>query len=245
MTVASPRRKIRPPYIVSPTIGWPIAAMWTRNWCVRPVLGVSFTKREPRRRRRAVLRSDRELALLQRLAEAEASNISSTSYLVTAGSAAVLFLADGLLLADVTVLADRHVDHVRQQLRHAVDDGHVGLLDRAVLELPGDAPMGLVALGDEHDAGGVAVEAVQDARPPVAVDRAPLLPVVDQPVDQRAGPPAAGGVDHQVGLLVQGQQVIVFVDDLQRDRLGHDLVDRLRRGDHLHLVAFAWDGSWP
>ena len=151
--------------------------------------------------------------------------------------AAVLDLAHRLLLAHEPVLADGHVDHVRQQLRHPVRDGHVGLLDAAVLELPRQPPMRLIALGHQHDAGGVAVEAVQDPRPPVAVDRAPLLAVVNQPVDERPVPPAARGVDDQVGLLVQRQEVLVLVNDVQRDRLGNQLVDRLRRRDHLDLVA--------
>ena len=97
--------------------------------------------------------------------------------------------------------------------------------------------MRLVALGHEHDAGGVAVEAVQDPRPPVAVDRAPLLAVMHQAVHQRPRPPAAGGMDHQVRLLVQRQEMLVLVNDVQRDRLGDELTDRLRRRHHVHQVA--------
>ena len=33
-----------PPYLASPTIGWPIAAMCARSWCVRPVSGCSSTQ---------------------------------------------------------------------------------------------------------------------------------------------------------------------------------------------------------
>ena len=33
-----------PPYFASPTIGWPIAAICARSWCVRPVSGCSSTQ---------------------------------------------------------------------------------------------------------------------------------------------------------------------------------------------------------
>jgi len=42
----------------------------------------------------------------------------------------------------------------------------------------------------------------------------PLLAVVDQAVHQGAGPAAAGGVDDQVGLFVEGEEVIVLIDDV-------------------------------
>ena len=37
------RNASAPPYLASPTIGWPIAAMCARSWCVRPVRGCSST----------------------------------------------------------------------------------------------------------------------------------------------------------------------------------------------------------
>src|SRR5947207_240186 len=101
---------------------------------------------------------------------------------------AVLQLTDGLLFADVTVLADGSVDDVGEKLRDAVDDREVRLLDRAVFELPGQTPVSFLTLGDEHDAGGVSVEAVEDPRPPIPAGEAPFLAVVDQAVDEVSGP---------------------------------------------------------
>ena len=46
----------------------------------------------------------------------------------------------------------------------------------------------------------------------------------DQRVDQRAGPVAGGGMDHQPARLVDDDDRIVLVDDIERDRL------RLRLG---------------
>ncbi|MCX5661689.1 MAG: hypothetical protein NTW19_18580 [Planctomycetota bacterium] len=72
-------------------------------------------------------------------------------------------VADAAGLADGGVLADGLVDRAAGEVEVAVDDGEVGLERRAVLELAGDAPVGLLALGDDDDAGGVLVEPVDDA----------------------------------------------------------------------------------
>ncbi len=43
---------------------------------------------------------------------------------------------------------------------------------------------------------------------------------------------------HQVSLLVERQQVLVLVKNFQRNRFRHDLVDGLRRRDHLDGIPF-------
>ena len=62
---------------------------------------------------------------------------------------------------------------------------------------------------------------------------------MDQAIDESAGPDAAGGMDHQVGLLVEGEEMLVFVNDVERDGLGNQLADRLGRRDHFDLIARA------
>ena len=44
-------------------------------------------------------------------------------------------------------------------------------------------------------------------------------------------------MNDQIGLLVQRQKILILVNDIQRNRLGDDFVDRLRRRDHFHLIA--------
>ena len=60
---------------------------------------------------------------------------------------------------------DRPFDVVAVALGDARDQGEVLLLDRALLELLGELPVGEVVLGDDQQAGGVAVEAVDDPGP--------------------------------------------------------------------------------
>ena len=74
-----------------------------------------------------------------------------------------------------------------------------------------------VGLGDHHDAAGLLVEAVHDARPLDPADaRKAVAAMVDQRVDQRAGPVAGAGMHDQTGRLVDDDDVVVLVEDVER-----------------------------
>ena len=73
--------------------------------------------------------------------------------------------ANGHHLADVRMEPDRAIDDVAIPLRTARDQGEILLLDRTHGELFGQLGMGLIVAGDENHAAGVAVEAVDNARP--------------------------------------------------------------------------------
>ena len=73
--------------------------------------------------------------------------------------------------------------------------------------------------GDHQQAARVAVEAVDDPRPLDAGDPTPgrAVAVGQQRVDQRAAGMARRRMDDQPGRLVDDQQVVVLVDDAERD----------------------------
>ena len=74
--------------------------------------------------------------------------------------------------------------------------------------------MGAVVLGHHHQAGGVLVEPVHDARPLDAADAGQAVAAMgDQRIDQRAGGMAGGGMHHQALRLVDHDQRVVLVDD--------------------------------
>ena len=80
--------------------------------------------------------------------------------------------------------------------------GLVSALQRAassmVGELRREAAMGAVGLGHDHEAGGVLVETVNDARPRHAADAGKARAAMgDEGVHQRAGVMAAGGMDDE------------------------------------------------
>ena len=80
--------------------------------------------------------------------------------------AARRFVAEnGHLLPLLRMHADGAIDEVAVAVRPAGDNGEIFLLDRAVLKLEGEFVVCAVGAGDEDDAAGVAVEAMDDSRP--------------------------------------------------------------------------------
>ena len=85
---------------------------------------------------------------------------------------------------------------------------------------------GPLRLGHHHQPRGVLVEAVDDARPARAADVGDAGRVVEQRVHQRAARHPGAGVDDEPGGLVHHQQVLVLVDDVERDGGGHEAARR-------------------
>ncbi len=113
-------------------------------------------------------------------------------------------------------------------VRHAPDEGEIAALQRAgaavIGELRGQPPVRAVGLGDDHQAGGVLVEPVHDARPLHAADAGQAVAAMgDQRVDQRARPVAGGRMHDEAARLVDDDEVVVLVDDGERDGLAFGL----------------------
>ena len=117
------------------------------------------------------------------------------------------------------IAADRRVDPAA---RHhlAPDQREVLLLDLAIVELPRELLVRRVVLGDDHQPRRAAIEPVHDARPLLAADAAQIVDVMQQRVDQRAARVAGRRVHDHARRLVDDDQVVVLVDDRQRQRLG-------------------------
>ena len=79
---------------------------------------------------------------------------------------------------------------------------------------------GLLVLGDDEEARGVLVEAVDDPRARRAADAAQVGAVEEKGVDERPRVVAGGRVDDETRRLVDEDDVRVLVDDVERDVLG-------------------------
>ena len=114
----------------------------------------------------------------------------------------------------------------------------VGPGQGVVLELGGELLVGIVVFRRDDEAGGVPVNAVDDTRPQFPADAGEGVPaVVEQGVDQRAVRVAGGRVDHQALGLVHHDDILILVDDVQRDVLGHHVHRfRVRQRDAHGLV---------
>ena len=123
---------------------------------------------------------------------------------------------------------DRLVDRPLRVARHAPDKGEIAALQRPfaamIGELRGQRAVGAVGFGRDHDAGRVLVEPMHDAGPALAADAGQAVAAMgDQRVDQRAVAwPAAGCTTRPRGLLMT-MSVVVFVNDVERNRLARGL----------------------
>jgi hypothetical protein len=107
----------------------------------------------------------------------------------------------------------------------AVEESEVGLGDLALGEHLAELAVGAVVFGDEDEAAGLLVEAMDDAGAEVAAYVGELGEVEEESVDESASVAAVGftggcegggagsGVDHHPGGFVDDSEVLVFVED--------------------------------
>jgi hypothetical protein len=107
------------------------------------------------------------------------------------------------------VHADGGIDFAFIVLRPAHHQGEVLLLHRVVLELMRKMPLGCGVFGEEHDAAGVFVEAMDDEKLHVELRRQLL---------EHALVVAATGDGRQARGLVDGHDVRIFVENGQKRR---------------------------
>jgi hypothetical protein len=157
-------------------------------------------------------------------------------------------------LTRMRMTVDRRIDSSALPVGHAPDEGPIAAPHRAgaavVGELRDQRLVRPVVLRHHHQPGGVLVEPVHDARPPDAADAGKACAAMgDQRVHQRAGLVPRGGMHHEASRLVDDDNVVVLVDDIERDILarglgGHRLrnvdCDRIADSDMISGVA---DGS--
>lgn len=102
--------------------------------------------------------------------------------------------------------------------------GAVGPLNRVVCELGGKPLVRAIGLGNDEKAGGVLVDAVDDARAGDTADARKLAAaMVEQGIDQSSVGIACSGMDDEPGGLVDHDQVLVLVDDVEWQVLGDGL----------------------
>ncbi len=122
-------------------------------------------------------------------------------------------------LAHATVTADRGIDLAPGD-HHAHHDALVDPADRAALQLLDQLGLRLQGLGHHHQAGGVLVQAVDNARARHVDD---IRHMVQQRIEQGATGMPGSRVHDQAGRLVDHHDLVVFVDDVQLDVFGHPL----------------------
>ena len=118
------------------------------------------------------------------------------------------------------VTSDGSVDGAFVLRQAPLEQRQVGTRHAPRRQQSDEAAIGLLAAGDDEQAGGVAVEPVHDAGTTlVAAGDAPL----EQPVHEGAVLVARRRVHDDAGRLVDDEEPVVLVDDGERDLLGDEL----------------------
>jgi hypothetical protein len=125
---------------------------------------------------------------------------------------------DGPALTILHIPAERSFDATLVLLHPSVHQRKIRFLDGAILELSNERVIGRVALGEEDDAAGLFVEAVDDAGPLGSSDTSQRAPMEQA---QQEGAPAVprAGIDDPSRGLIDHDEVLIFVEDGQRHRL--------------------------
>jgi eukaryotic-like serine/threonine-protein kinase len=163
----------------------------------------------------------------------ERGGVSSENFVVRDRRFAAGRIDDGHFLAVHRVAADVGENGVLFRLRHALGDGQVEFFHRAALgELGDERLVGEVGFRNNEAAGGVLVEAVDDAGPLDAADAGELaVAVMEQGVDQRAIGISRCRVDDHAGGLVEDDEIFILKQNIQRDVLRR-VVERNRFREH-------------
>ena len=117
------------------------------------------------------------------------------------------------------------VDPDRIGVEMTPDQGGVAPLHPAGSDGGAEPAVSQVGLGDDHETGRIAVETMDDSRPPLRASGQGGA-AGNQRVDQGVVPMARRRVDHQAGGLVDDGEVLVFEDEREWDGSG---LERSRR----------------
>ncbi len=142
---------------------------------------------------------------------------------------------DGPLVVVVGVTADGGVDRAAHRVRVALDQRVVALVGDPLAELVLHVGVRALRLGDDHQAGGADVQAVDDALALGGAGGGDAVARGGEAADHGGAGPAGARVGGHADRLDDHDDVVVVVDDLHAlDGLGDDLHRRGRRG-HLDL----------
>src|SRR5262245_18028058 len=122
--------------------------------------------------------------------------------------------ADGHFFALVRMNANRLRGQVAITVRHANGDGEILLFRCAGFELRGEGEVHRVGFSDDHDAARVAIKAMHNSRPRWPTNAAQLPKVIRERAGQCSRPVATSGMDDHSRWLIDGDDVLVFVEDI-------------------------------
>lgn len=136
------------------------------------------------------------------------------------------------------ITADRRIDFTRAQRRAAKHHGVIGPLHRVDTKLTREPNVGAIRLRHHHDPGNISIETVNDAGPQHPADAGEGAGAVrEEGIHECAARVARGRMDHETCRLLDHEEILVFVQHLERDRLGRGAGRTGIREPHLEVLA--------
>ena len=150
-----------------------------------------------------------------------------------------IFPDNGHLFTVRGIPADIPTDDAGFFLDVAPDHRLIDAESSLFLNLLCQAEVCLVILGCHHDAGGILVQPVDDARADFPVDAGQILTMMHQGIDQSAGKHSCCRVHHHASCLIDDDYILVLIKNVQRNILRENFrIFRLRHGQFHRIASF-------
>jgi hypothetical protein len=137
------------------------------------------------------------------------------------------------------VAGDGQLDAAAVFVEESLSEGDVGLADGAFLKGFGELRVSEIVFGDEENAGGFLVEAMDDAGAERILGLRERLAAAEESVDEGALGNSCAGVNGHASGFVDSDEVIVFVEDIEGDGLRLGFEGRTGQGVDLDRIAGA------
>ena len=131
--------------------------------------------------------------------------------------------AGGHAIAADGIAGDGQLDAAALFGEHALDEGDIGFLDAAFAKRLREEAVGEIVFRDEENARGFLVNAMNDAGAEGVATLRKGLAAAEQGVDEGPVGVPCPGVDGHAGGFVDGEEVVVFVENFEGDFFGFGL----------------------
>src|SRR5215467_3620994 len=109
--------------------------------------------------------------------------------------------------------ADRAVDDSRLRIHPSPYQGEIFFGYATLHELPRQSPKRECILGDDHNAGSVLVQTVDNAGPPLTTDTIDIGRMMQKRIDQRAAGSSSRWVDNHPGQLIDNHAIVILIEN--------------------------------
>ena len=147
-------------------------------------------------------------------------------------------------LARKRIVRNRHLDAVARRAGYTgvdgalihgnmpVDERNIAAIERARTDKVLKCALGVVILGREHEARGIAVQAMHNTGAVLALHGTQMVDtaMIDQGVGKRAALVTMGRMAHQATLLGEHDEIVILIANVERDSLGNHIGGIVRLG---------------